>query len=134
VQQELLEKNPSADIKVYAVWFNMLPSDSRSRWEEELLTDQRVIHLWDEGKILGRFHASRLDYPGEVMWDAYLLYGSGASWKSDPPPVISWGYTIVRTRERLQRDLLALLRKSTSSSPRIRPDRALPPAVSTATP
>jgi len=42
VQREILEKNPNAKLKVYAVWFNMLASDDRSRWPQGLFSDPRV--------------------------------------------------------------------------------------------
>jgi hypothetical protein len=42
---------------------------------------------------------------GSVLWDAYLLYGTDARWDSEPPDAISWGSTILLTRDTLARDL-----------------------------
>lgn len=111
VQGRLLEEHPDAALKVYAVWFNMLPADSRERWPDSLLTDPRVTHYWDEGKLAGRFFGEHVTArePGHVEWDAYLLYGSEAEWKEQPEPQVSWGRTIVQSRERLQADLEPLL-------------------------
>lgn len=113
MQNELLDKVPEADLAVYAVWFEMVGGDSRSRWPEDLLTDPRVMHFWDDRKALGRWYGRHPDYGGStdaVVWDAYLLYRSGAAWGDDGPSQLeSWGRTIVQTREGLRRDLLSLL-------------------------
>jgi hypothetical protein len=116
VQTELLEKNPSANLRIYAVWYNMIGSDSRRRWPEDLLTDPRAIHFWDEKKLLGRFYTSHLglERADEVLWDAYILYGPQASWEKAPPAIVSWGNTIVRTRDQLRREVLPLLEEKTS--------------------
>ncbi len=111
MQKELLEQNPEADLRVFAVWFNMLSSDDRARWPKELLTDRRVIHFWDEEKKLGRFYLERHKVPhyDEALWDTYILYPADASWGEEPPTPVSWGNTIIRTREQLGRDLLKLI-------------------------
>ncbi len=112
MQNELLAKHPDAELAVYAFWFDMLDSDSRSRWPKDLLTDRRVTHFWDEKKVVGRWFASHPDYGGlyggPVLWDAYLLYDRNARWEKAPSDLVSWGFTIVRTRERLEKDLQKL--------------------------
>ncbi len=116
VQTELLKKYPNANLRVYAVWFNMMPADSRSKWPAALLTDSRVIHRWDEGKVVGRWFAPRTSGmkpllapssawgDGEILWDAYLLYGADARWDDAPTGLINWGRTIVAGRETLKDD------------------------------
>lgn len=111
MQREILEKNPNAKLKVYAVWFNMLASDARSRWPQGLFSDPRVAEYWDDKKVLGTWYAGHpdyQDYPGQVLWDAYLLYGPGARWEDKPSDRVGWGFTIVRTREQMRKDLLGL--------------------------
>ena len=49
------------------------------------------------------------DPEGGVLWDAYLLYRSDARWDDQPPDVVSWGSTILLTRDTLSRDLFGLL-------------------------
>ncbi len=116
VQSDLLKNYPQANLRVYAVWFNMMPADSRSKWSAALLTDNRVIHQWDEGKSVGRWFAPRTAgiMPqlatgsawgnGEILWDAYLLYGAAARWDDAPTGLIHWGRTIVAGRETLKED------------------------------
>ena len=51
-QDELLAKNPGADVRVFVIWFRMYPGDAQSKWPRELLTDRRVEHRWDEPKTV----------------------------------------------------------------------------------
>lgn len=118
MQKDLLEEFPSADVRVYAVWFSMVPGDARSEWPRKLLTDARVEHMWDEAKTVGTWYArhaapmrERLTpeskwNDGGVLWDAYLLYGSDAKWEGDGPPtaLIHWGRTVVAARQSLRAD------------------------------
>jgi hypothetical protein len=116
VQTELLEKYPNANLRVYAVWFSMMPADARSKWSSTLLIDGRVSHRWDEGKVVGRWFARRTAAiksqlaagsawsDGEILWDAYLLYGADARWDDEPSGLIHWGRTIVAGRGTLKED------------------------------
>lgn len=120
VQRDLLEHYPNAKLHVYAIWFDMLASDARSRWSSTLLTDPRVIHRWDEPKAVGRWYAQHVSSmrplltpesrwgDGDVLWDSWTLYGPKASWASTetaPTDLIHWGRTIVASRETLKADL-----------------------------
>jgi hypothetical protein len=121
VQQALLDNDTKAAVRVYAIWFNAYPGDARTRWRPDLLSDSRVVHFWDERKSIGRLYfktlphlAARralqsLDPEGGVLWDAYLLYRSDARWDSQPPDVVSWGSTILLTRDTLSRDFFGML-------------------------
>ncbi len=115
MQTELLAKYPKPDLRVYAVWFNMFPGDARSKWPPSLLTDSRVIHRWDEGKLVGIWygdHAAAMRpqlapgsrWNGQILWDSYLLYGPDARWTDAPTGLIRWGRTIVAGREPLRQD------------------------------
>ena len=126
VQKEILEKQPDADVRVYAVWFSMLESDSKPSWPREALTDPRVTHLWDEGRVLGRWYAQDLKLKlwsmtlqtwTDALWDAYLLYGPVARWTSGPRPLVGWGTTIMESRDDLRAKLHSLLRESTKKAP-----------------
>lgn len=108
---EILNNNPTADLKVYAVWYNMYPGDDRSKWDEHLLTDPRVTHLWDEEKLVGRFMVAEdvVLFPGEIVWDAYFLFGPEAQWEETPDPLIGWGQPVYHRRHQLRHDLEPLL-------------------------
>lgn len=120
MQNELLNRYPDANLRVYAVWFDMYPGDARSKWPASLLTDERVTHLWDEGKLVGRWYGERATtmrsrlsagsaWNGQILWDSYLLYAGDAQWTDAPTNLIQWGRTIVAGREALQQDFLRLL-------------------------
>jgi len=114
VQKELLEKYPSSNLRVYAIWFSMLPIDARSnwRWTGNVLSDRRVSHFWDENKIVGRWFAKQenpADANPGIEWDAYFLYGPDAQWEAKPEPLISGGGTVRDQFDELRRKLAPLL-------------------------
>jgi len=111
VQTEILQANPTADLKVYVVWYTMYPGDNRSRWDEGVLTDPRVTHLWDEAKLAGRFMVAHdvVPFPHEIVWDAYLLFGPEADWEEAPKPLVNWGFPVYHNREQLREALEPLL-------------------------
>ena len=116
-QDELLAKNPKADVRVFVIWFRMYPGDAQSKWPHELLTDRRVAHRWDEPKTAGRWFLTNLRslrpsrggdgvFPQRVdaLWDSYLLFDRKAVWNDTPTGVLSWSYTVMRTRAQLVKD------------------------------
>ena len=115
----MLAKNPNADVRVFVIWFRMYPGDAESKWPRELLTDRRVEHRWDEPKAAGRWFLTNLRalrpsrggdgvFPqrADALWDSYLMFGRDASWGETPTGVLSWGYTVMRTRPQLEKDFL----------------------------
>lgn len=116
-----MAKYPKANLRVYAVWYNMMEGDSRARWPARMLTDPRVAHIWDEGRVIGTWYAQikptiqdkltpdSNDFRGPVMWDAYYLYDTTAKWNTAPSGLISWGRTILMSSQSLVRDLSAQL-------------------------
>ncbi len=109
MQTEILEENLNADIEIYAIWFNMLPADDRSRWDPTLLTDPRADHYWDEDREVGRWYADRGEFGhGSIAWDLYYLYGPEAKWEEGPAPLLRSGYTIFGDREQLKAEILKL--------------------------
>ncbi|MCZ6529203.1 MAG: mercury(II) reductase [Chloroflexi bacterium] len=108
---ELLNKYPSADLRVYAVWFNMYPGDHRSNWRADLLSDPRVTNFWDEGKLVGRWVVEQkiVDHPRSILWDAYLLFGPEAKWEDLPEPLIGWGKPVYHRRHKLRKEILPMI-------------------------
>ena len=131
MQNELLAKYPKANVRAYAVWFNMFPGDARSKWPPNLLTDARVIHRWDEPKAVGLWYAPHTASihgelapgsqwrDGAILWDAYLLYGPDAKWTDAPTPgLIHWGRTIAAGRDTLKDDFAKLFAPGATATPR----------------
>jgi hypothetical protein len=92
----------------------MYPGDSETAWPSALLTDPRVQHRWDEPKAAGRWFLENLGtmkptrgggkFPQRVdaMWDTWIMFNRDAVWTGDAPSsVMSWGYTIMKTKEQL---------------------------------
>jgi len=95
----------------------MYPRDEESRWPRELLTDRRVEHRWDEPKTAGRWFMTHLSslrpsrggdgrFPQQVdaLWDSYLLFDRSATWNDAPNGLLSWVFTVMRTRAQLLSD------------------------------
>jgi hypothetical protein len=114
VQNEILSKNPSADLRVYVVWFNMFPGDARWRWDGDGMTDPRVTHFWDEQKTIGTWFSTNLTDRGSPTWDFYALY------RPDTPDLVSpssMGGTIIGRRDELQTALMPILQTTAGSLP-----------------
>ena len=94
----MLEKLPSANLRVYAVWVKTMASDEPSRWPRDLLTDSRAIHFWDPQNTVGMFYKDQFQVKDKNaaggLWDVYILYDEQALWKGSPSPPASWGYGI----------------------------------------
>ena len=108
-----METYPEADILVYAVWFDVLSGDDRSRWNSDLLDDPRVIEYWDDTQTIGRWFANQDSLNqkviGPVAWDIFYLFGPDAQWTSVPSPLISSGKTILGEREHLEATIRPLI-------------------------
>jgi hypothetical protein len=127
VQEELLAKHGDADVRVYANWFSLYPTDLRERWPADVLTDRRVVHFWDEEKHVGRWYGEREqsiesrvapDSSGlgqSILWDAYLVYGPESRWDEAPTELRRWGRTILRTKESLREAAESLLQGANAS-------------------
>ncbi len=90
----------------------MLASDSEEKWPAKLLTDSRVAHYWDADKIIGTWYGENVTVkrPGHVEWDAYFLYGASSEWKANgPTDQVSWGRTIIESRDQLKEDLFSVV-------------------------
>jgi hypothetical protein len=97
---------------VYTVWFNMLYSDSRDRWDGDGLTDPRVVHFWDEQKAVGNWFSANVTHRPGTTWDFYALYGPDATSLASPA---SAGGTIIARSGALQASIAPLLGVSHTS-------------------
>lgn len=120
MQKEILEKYPDGKVKIYAIWFSMIASDTRSgwKWTAGVLNDSRVVHMWDEKKVIGQWFAAQTKNWGNgddvlednnVVWDTFFLYGADAEWKDTLANPISLGSTINKEQEKLKASISPLL-------------------------
>ncbi len=114
MQTQLLERNPDADLRVYAVWLNPYGRPpARVSWDPNVLADERVTHVWDPDRIVGTWFAEardlKLGYPGDVVWDAWLLFEPDARWPARTSHLVGFGWTVIGTRDELERKVTPLL-------------------------
>lgn len=106
MRSNILEKYPSSEVRVYVVWFNMLPADSRGLVDRKVLNDHRVANYYDPSRLVGPWFAEHTGGDG-IVWDAYFLYGADASWTDEPRPLVSSGGTVIGSSD----DLAVAFRK-----------------------
>ncbi len=108
-----METNPDAQLRVYAVWAETV-SRNRRTWSPDLMQDPRVMHLWDEEAVVGRWFPKQeelrqLTGPTPLAGSFYFVYGPEARWDRIPSPVVGAGHPIIDRRKDLRRDILPLL-------------------------
>jgi hypothetical protein len=112
VRAEILDTHPNTDLRVYVVWFSMLATDARSRWRVtgHTIDDPRVVHFWDENRVIGTWFAEQANWDeGDVMWDVFYLFGPDAEWGAELGEPIAHGGTIDDEASALARGLDAVL-------------------------
>lgn len=101
----------------------MRAADARNRWNNDLLSDGRISHYWDEDLIAGTWFANHMrdldllvtnpeggERVEEVFaWDAYVLFGSESRWNTYPSDVIGAGSTVIGKKDRLKDEFLRTL-------------------------
>ncbi len=109
--QEELSQHPAADVQVYAIWFSVLPTDERVQWDDRILVDPRVTHLWDQEQLAGRWFADHGYGDLPVQWDAVFVYGPEAHWEvgNEPSSLIAWDRPIIAHAGKLAEALRPLL-------------------------
>lgn len=95
MRSDVLEKYPSSPVRVYVVWFDMLPGDSRQLVDTRVLNDPRVTNFYDPKKTVGSWFSQHVDGENGIVWDAYYLYGPDATWAAEPGPMVSSGRTVI---------------------------------------
>ncbi len=100
MRSNILQKYPSSNVRVYVVWFNMLPGDSRDLVDRKVLNDHRVANYYDPNRLVGSWFAEHTGGSG-IVWDAYFLYGADASWTDVPGPLVSSGGSVIGSSEDL---------------------------------
>ena len=107
-----MQKYPDADLRVYAVWLNILISDDRSSIPP-ILIDSRATEFWDGELEVARWfpkhEAFRDSIFRPIAWDVWLLFGPEAEWDAIPGPLLSGGSPITSSLEELSSSIAPLL-------------------------
>ena len=110
MQNEVLEDNPAADIRVYVVWEPMLPTDRFRMTRSGLIDDERATHYKDDTQISGKWFGETYGEPGgSVAWDVAYVFGPDATWEEQPSPMLAWGGAVVHMKEELMEALAPFL-------------------------
>jgi len=112
-----LEKNPTANLLVYAVWvpFNG-GNEQASNLSARVLPDSRVAQYWDGAAATSDWFAKNVDRSFAPAWDVYYLYGPEASWTSVPGPLVSSGSSIIGQSSALDQAITPLLHGASEAS------------------
>jgi len=125
IQEYILQRNPTLDVKVYAVWYQMYPGDSPKHFPHArtLIPDKRVRHYWDQPKDVGRWFFGMVptDTHGDIEWDAFYLFDRSSAWTDRPTALLTWGRTILKDRKKLSAEI-ALLTDTSPATPHAVPD------------
>ena len=83
---------PGKEVKVYAVWVPILPTDAQIAVGRATknLPDSRVSHYWDGESETVKGFAPVLDLGKRPAWDVYLVYDQNAEWKDGFPKPEFW--------------------------------------------
>jgi len=102
----MLEQQPNARVKVFAVWEPILPTDWTAPWTRTLgrLSDQRVRQFWDKDHALAKIMA--ISHQGQtkpkccnrrgILWDLVAAYPPHTTWSETLPPAALFDGPVIR--------------------------------------
>ena len=112
MRENILDRETSQELRIYAVWLNQRSTDARDTIDESTLADPRVTQYWDGEGITGRYFADEdvagMGYAGFV-YDVYYVFGPDAAWANEPPPPSGAGGPVLYEGEKLLAELRAQL-------------------------
>ena len=77
MRENILDKEQSKDLQIYAVWLNQRSTDGRDEIDESILDDPRVTQYWDQEGITGTYFAETdLGGLGSVEVGADVVLGA----------------------------------------------------------
>jgi hypothetical protein len=116
VQREILEQNPTSNLRVYAVWVPFLSGTQQAAdVSQRVLPDSRVIDYWDGAAATSKWFAENVEHTAFPVWDVYYLYGPDATWTDVPEPLVSSGGPVIGRSADLSAAITPLLQTSFSA-------------------
>ena len=111
MREDILGKETSQDLRVFAVWLNQRATDARDTIDPSILADPRVTQYWDGEGITGTYFADAdvagMGYAGFV-YDVYYVFPADAVWEDEPKPSAAGG-PVLYEGEKLLAELRAQL-------------------------
>ena len=110
----ILGRNPGSDVRVFAVWEPMLPTDWSRPNTHVLarLSDPRVVQVWDRGHLIAALveegaagRRPRCCTRNGAWWDVIASYPLAAKWTVSAPAPDLLNGTVVATATELEAQL-----------------------------
>ena len=95
MQEQILERYPQADLRVYVVWLPVMPLDNNRVAVTDTMPDRRATHFWDNERSVSDELARAYGSPGQLLWDEVFVFGPDAKWGSGPPRPLGSGSPVV---------------------------------------
>jgi len=107
-----LQLKPGAEVRVFAVWEPILPTD----WQRPgtpatgRLPDNRVLQFWDKQHLLAQRLAADARAPQPerhcclrdgFLWDLAAVYPPGMRWTDHLPPAVFFDGPVVKMKDGL---------------------------------
>ena len=114
--EKILSENPDLNIRVFAVWEPMLPTDFSKPTTIVLnrLYDRRVVQFWDKGHVL----ASRMSQDARPpqptqqccvrnghLWDLLAIYRASEKWETQMPVATMFDGPVLYVRQGIRQAL-----------------------------
>lgn len=94
MQEQILERYPDAELRVYVVWLPVLPLDARFD-VADVVVDRRATHFWDNEQVVSDALSDAFASGGGVVWDAFFVFGPDATWNDRVPEPLGSGAPVV---------------------------------------
>lgn len=94
MQDEIVERWKTEDLRIYAVWLPFL-GGTRDAIDGTLLADPRVRHYWDGDAVSSAYFGETLPGNFGTFWDGFAVYGPDARWGDEPGPLATSGVTVI---------------------------------------
>jgi hypothetical protein len=101
VQSQILRQYPDADLRVFVVWLPVMPLDARFD-VADVMVDGRARHFWDNEQRVSKDIAATYGSPGQLVWDAFFVFGPDARWNEGPPRPLADGSPVVENMATLE--------------------------------
>ena len=112
MRENILDAEPSQELRVYAVWLNQRSTDARREIYASILADERVTQYWDGDGITGTYFAETdlggLGFSGFV-YDVYYVFGPEAEWADNPEGLVGAQVPVVSHVDQLLTDIRSQL-------------------------
>ncbi len=110
MRQDILQRFPSDDLRVYVVWQRILSQDAVNTARDaaaKAFNDKRVLQMWDPAHALGLWYkqSGDLEHKDPIVWDAYFLYAADSEWTDRPTGLIDTGTTVLNLKDRLAKSV-----------------------------